>query len=344
MHKIDLKSLSRAEVEAFFLGRGHKIFRAKQFLHWLYEKHVESIDQITEFSLKSRTELNELATISNLTLLNRLISSDGTEKFLWRLNDGESIECVLIPEVERLTLCISSQVGCALGCKFCLTGSFGFTRNLTSAEIVDQIISVSRLCGPKKITNVVLMGMGEPLANLENVTEALWRMTDLMKISHNKITLSTAGVLPALKKFPAMSPPIKLAVSLSATTNEIRDQIMPVNRTYPLKELLDACRVYPLKPRGRITFEYVVLKGINDSPQDARRLLRILKGIPAMINLIPFNPYSGAAFQAPDEEDLQVFQNILAESRMTSIIRKSKGADILAACGQLKANRTTAQD
>jgi 23S rRNA (adenine2503-C2)-methyltransferase len=338
MSRIDLKALSKSEVEAFFLERGQKIFRAKQFLHWLYERHAESIDHITEFSQNLRAELNELAFISNLVLLNRLVSSDGTEKFLFGLEDGEAMECVLISDEDRLTLCISSQVGCALGCRFCLTGSFGLTRNLSAAEIIDQVIAVGRLVEPRKITNIVLMGMGEPLANLDNVVESLWRITGLMNISPARVTLSTSGLVPSLEKLPLIAPPVSLAVSLNATNDEVRSRIMPVNIKYPLKELLEACRNYPLKPRKKITFEYVVLKGINDSAEDARRLLRILQGIPSKMNLIPFNPYPGAEFRSPDEHDLLVFQKILAEGRMTSIIRKSKGRDILAACGQLKAN------
>ncbi len=338
MSKINLKALSKQELEAFVLNSGMPAFRTKQLLHWIYEKHARSIQGITEFSKDLRDKLSQIAYISNLELLERPVSKDGTEKFLFGLEDRESIESVLIPDEDRLTLCISSQAGCAMGCRFCLTGRTGLKRNLKAHEIADQIISVdSRLIAPRKITNIVLMGMGEPLANFENVVEALWRMTGLMKISTKKITLSTSGIAPKIRELAEKAPMVNLAISLNATTDAVRDYVMPVNKTYPIATLLEACRAFPLATRRRIYFEYVLLQGINDTPDDAQRLIKLLKGIPSKVNLIPFNAFEGAEFERPDGSRVLAFQEILVNAQMTAFIRKSKGQDILAACGQLKA-------
>ena len=346
MPKINLKALSKQELESFIKESGLPAFRAKQLLHWIYEKHVRSIADITELSKDLREKLPEKAYISNLEVLERNVSGDGTEKYLFGLEDGESIESVLISDEERLTLCISSQAGCAMGCRFCLTGTMGLKRNLRPHEIVDQVISVNRMLalpslprGGKEgvITNIVFMGMGEPLANFDSVVEALRRITGLMKISPRRITLSTSGIAPKIPELALEAPKVKLAISLNATTDRVRDYIMPVNRTWPLKTLLDACRKIPLPARGRITFEYVLLKKVNDTKEDAKRLVNILKGIPSKVNLIPFNPYTGSDFQRPDEKSVLEFQDILLKAHIIAIIRKSKGYDISAACGQLKA-------
>lgn len=352
MHtKTNLKSLTPQQMAAFVHDAGLPLFRARQLLHWIYEKYARSIDDITELSQTLRKRLAEQSYISNLILLKRQISGDGTEKFLFALEDGESIESVLIPDKDRLTLCISSQVGCAMGCLFCLTGTLGFKRNLKAYEIVDQGIAVSRIIAPRKCTNIVFMGMGEPLSNFDEVVESLWRMTDLMKISKRRITLSTAGIVPKILELGgaggsvgrtrltprARAPRVNLAISLNATTDKVRDMLMPINNTYPLKSLIDACRRFPLEPRRRITFEYVMLNGINDSTADAKRLITLLKGIPSKVNLIPFNPYRGCGFRRPSDETVHTFQKILLDAHITALIRKSKGQDILAACGQLKA-------
>lgn len=370
MPKTNLKALSRQELESFIYQSGLPAFRAKQLIHWIYEKYAQSIKDITEFSKELRDKIAEKACVSNLILLDRQISTDGTQKFLFGLEDGESIESVLIPDKDRLTLCISSQVGCAMGCKFCLTGKLGLRRNLKAHEIVDQIISVRRiltnllttphpcLSNPPsppfakaglvglfagrsdlsytKITNIVFMGMGEPLANFEEALEALLRMTGFMHISKRRITLSTAGIAPKILELSEKAPRVNLAVSLNATTDEVRNRIMPINKKYPLKVLLDSCKKYPLEPRRRITFEYVMLDGINDTRDDAIRLTKILKGIPCKINLIPFNRYEGSEFRSPSDGKILRFQQVLADGNLTALIRKSKGQDILAACGQLK--------
>lgn len=337
MEKIDLKSLSKDDVESFIKDAGLPSFRSRQILHWIYERYAQSLEEITELSKKLREELAERAYISNLTLLNRTTSHDGTEKFLFGLEDGETIESVLIPDEERLTLCISSQVGCAMGCVFCLTGKSGLKRNLGPHEIIDQVISVNRMILPSRITNIVLMGMGEPLANFDNVVEALRRMTGVMVISPRRITLSTAGIVPRVAELGQLGLKVNLAISLNATTDSVRDVIMPINKTYPIKALLDTCRKLPLQQTRKITFEYVMLKDINDSTADAKRLVRLLHGIQSKINLIPFNPYNDCEYERPDDIAVLRFQEILAKAEVTVIIRKSKGRDILAACGQLKA-------
>jgi 23S rRNA (adenine2503-C2)-methyltransferase len=337
-HKLtDLKALSKQELESFVDRAGLPAFRTKQLLHWIYEKYAGSIGDITEFSKDLRDRLSEKAYISSLRLLNRETSRDGTEKFLFALEDKESVESVVIPDKGRLTLCISSQAGCAMGCRFCLTGKLGLRRNLKAHEIVDQIISADRLILPRKITNIVLMGMGEPLANFKEVVEALWRMTGLMHISKRRITLSTSGIVPKMLELAEKAPRINLAISLNAATDEVRSRIMPVNKKYPLKSLLDACRRFPLEPGRRITFEYVMIAGVNDSLDDAGRIVRLLRGIPSKVNLIPFNPYEGSEFASPSDEVVRGFQKILSDGNLTALIRKSKGRDIRAACGQLKA-------
>jgi 23S rRNA (adenine2503-C2)-methyltransferase len=338
MARIDLKSLSVDEISSFMKDAGLPAFRARQLMHWIYERYAQSIDDITELSKKLRQDLSQRAYLSNLSLLNRKTSKDGTEKFLFGLDDGESIESVLIPDEDRLTLCISTQVGCAMGCIFCLTGKLGLKRNLKHHEIIDQVINVNRLIIPARITNIVLMGMGEPLANFDNVIEAINRITGYMKISPRRITLSTSGLPPKIAELGKRALKINLAISLNATTDVARNVIMPVNKTYPIRTLLDACRRFPLPPGRRITFEYVLLKGLNDTPEDAHRLVRLLKKIPSKINLIPFNAYSGCEFEKPDEKAITLFQDILLDAKMTVFVRKSKGQDILAACGQLKAD------
>ena len=333
---INLKSLSKADTYHFAADNGLPRYRVEQLLHWIYGKYARELQEITEFSKELRRELGQKAYISNLGLVARQRSGDGAEKFLFSLEDGHAIESVLIPDKERLTLCISSQAGCAMGCRFCLTGSEGLIRNLRAYEIVDQVISVNRLISPDRVTNIVFMGMGEPLANFDEVVEALKRITEFIGISKRKITLSTSGLVPKMLELPKKAPDVNLAVSLNATTDDVRDRIMPINKKYPITELLDACRQYPLQPRRRITFEYVLIDGLNDTLDDARRLVRLLRGIPCKVNLIPFNPHTEGGFKRPSEERVLAFQKVLIDGHMTALIRESKGQDILAACGQLR--------
>ncbi|KJU82755.1 ribosomal RNA large subunit methyltransferase N [Candidatus Magnetobacterium bavaricum] len=345
--KVNLKSLTYEALVDFFARYRLPAYRVRQLNHWMYERLATDIDDITEFSKPLRQELGAVAYISNPEVVRTLTASDGTTKYLLQLQDGQRIEAVLIPDAERLTLCISSQVGCRMGCRFCLTATLGFKRNLLAHEIVDQVITVARHIAlsrsrtppaPDRVfTNIVLMGMGEPLDNLDEVVSALWRLTNDMGFSKRHITLSTCGVVPGMLKLHNHAPAVNLAVSLNATTNQTRSAIMPVNNRYNLQELLRTCRAIPLTHRQRITFEYVLLEGVNDGEDDAMRLCTLLKGIPAKVNLIPFNEYKGAPFKRPSDANVLRFQRTLSDRNMTVFIRKSKGADIMAACGQLRA-------
>ncbi len=335
--KMNLKELTKDEIHAFMSSSGLSRFRADQLIHWIYAKKVSDINEITEFSKGLRNSLRNRSYISGLKLERYLKSTDGTQKFLFSLEDGHTIESVLIPDDNRLTLCVSSQVGCAFSCAFCQTGKSGLSRNLKAYEIVDQILTVQKgIQSGDKISNVVFMGMGEPLANVHEVVEALWRIVSFVGISKRRITLSTVGIAPAIGLLAAHAPEINLAISLNATTDAIRQTIMPVNRRYPLKTVLDACRIFPLRPRRRITFEYILIGGINDSADDARRLVKLLRHFPCKINLIPLNPIADSMMHPPSEKNIEQFQNILVQKQMTAIVRKSKGQDINASCGQLR--------
>jgi 23S rRNA (adenine2503-C2)-methyltransferase len=337
--KVDLKNLSPSELGGFITLFGKERYRSTQILRWLYQKRVRSIDGMTNLSRKFRQKLNQVGFISTLYSLHVEQARDGTKKFLFQLEDGHRIESVLIPDKKRLTLCLSTQVGCALGCRFCLTGKNGWKRNLTVSEIINQILSVRETLADKiSITNIVLMGMGEPLANYENTLKAIELMVhpDAFKFSSRKITLSTVGLLPELERLSKEKISFRLAISLNASDEETRSHLMPINRRYPLKKILEACRIFPLRRRARITFEYVMIEGINDSPQDAKRLLKILRGIPSKVNLIPLNEALGIPFKRPSEEKVIRFQEILMEGGLHVIVRRSKGSEISAACGQLQ--------
>jgi 23S rRNA (adenine2503-C2)-methyltransferase len=266
--------------------------------------------------------------------------SDGTRKYLFNLADGHAVESVLIPIEGRNTVCISSQVGCAMACEFCLTGTFRLSRNLTTAEIVNQVMAIRRdvRASGEEIRNIVMMGMGEPLHNLDSVIPAVRIMIDGngLQLSNRRVTVSTCGLVPEMERLGREVPTINLAVSLNATTDELRDRIMPVNRRYPLKALLQACKDFPLPGRRKITFEYVLLGGVNDSLQDAKRLLRLISDIPNKVNLIPFNEHEGCGFKAPTQEAIDAFHAYLIDRHVTVITRDSRGGDISAACGQLK--------
>jgi 23S rRNA (adenine2503-C2)-methyltransferase len=308
-------------------------------LRWLYQQGVESFDEMTNLSKKFRQELSQVSFISTFRPVRIEKAADGTQKFLFQLEDGNRIESVLIPDKTRLTLCLSTQVGCALGCRFCLTGMGGWNRDLRASEILNQIIAVKKMVPERtSITNIVLMGMGEPLANYANTMKATALMAhpDAFKFSSRRVTLSTVGLLPELEALSKSKAPFRLAISLNASDEETRTYLMPVNRRYPLNRVLTLCRNFPLRRRIRITFEYVLVEGINDSSQDAKRLLRILKGIPSKINLIPLNEAPEIPFKRPSEERVRRFQEILMEGGLTAIVRNSKGREISAACGQLR--------
>lgn len=325
-------------MERFVQDRGWPRYRARQILRWLHRRRVREIDGMTDLSRAERETLKTTAVIGRAAPSRILTSVDGTQKFVMRLTEGLEIETVLIPDGKRLTLCISTQVGCTLDCGFCLTGTMGLQRNLKAQEIVDQVLMVQdHLPAGARLSNLVLMGMGEPLANLDAVAEAIRRLTDPawgVGIAPRRITLSTAGLATRLADVAGLG--INVAISLNATTNVQRDRLMPtVNRLHPLASLLAACRAYPLPARRKLTFEYVLIAGENDSEQDARRLAKLLNGMRCKINLIAFNPFPGSAYRRPTEESVSRFQSILKEAGFDVLLRKSRGRDVLGACGQL---------
>ncbi len=336
---VNLKDLSLEGLEALIAGLGKERYRARQIMRWLYGQGASSLEEMTDLAKELRTELGRIARISSLVTLAEERAADGTRKFLFGLEDGNQVESVLIPDDNRLTLCISTQAGCAMGCRFCLTGKGGFARDLAPGEILDQIVGVMRGLGKnERISNCVLMGMGEPLANYDGVKQALGIMaSDLgIGLSRRRITLSTVGLIHQMKRLFAEHVPCRLAISLNATTQKVRSFLMPISRRYPLGALLAACRALPLSPRERITFEYVLIKGINDAEEDAVRLTRLLRGIRSKINLIPLNECPGILFQRPQEKTVLRFQRVLVEGGYTTIIRESRGVAISAASGQLR--------
>lgn len=341
---IDIKLLSRQELLDWLTENNVRTFRADQILKWLYLRLAHDFDQMTDLSKDFRSLLAQNFVISRMSVDQMLTAKDGTRKYLFRLDDGNTIESVLIPEKKHYTLCVSSQVGCAQGCRFCLTGQGGLMRNLTDAEIVGQIWEIrKRMPAPDKLTNLVFMGMGEPLANYRQLIRALEVLTNSqwgMKFAHRRITVSTAGIVPRIIDL-GRDTKVNLAISLNAADDNDRVQLMPINRKYPIADLLGACRRHPL-PKGRkITFEYILFRDVNDSIDHAKKLTRLLAGLKAKINLIPFNPYPGSEFQRPDENRIQAFQEVLVKKHFTAIVRYSKGLDIMAACGQLRGREFT---
>ncbi len=337
---LDLKGLTQGELEQFVLRLGQKRYRAKQLVTWLYQKGTINFDEMTDLSKPLRETLYHEAFISCLTSKKVETSTDGSRKCLFSLIDGQSVETVLIPDESRLTLCISTQVGCPLSCRFCLTGRMGFIRNLTPSEMLNQILAVQREAASQgRITNIVLMGMGEPLVNYDNTVKAIEIMEYQLGLglSGRRITLSTAGLVPQMERLTTAGLRFQLAVSLNAADDDTRSFLMPINKSYPLKDILEVCRRFPLRPRERVTFEYVLIHGINDSPRDALRLARLIKGIPCKVNLIPLNESQELEFKRPCDEKIREFQKILLDKHITCIIRKSRGGDISAACGQLRA-------
>ena len=334
MAKTDLKNYHLEELEAFIAGCGKERYRAKQIFKWLYQKDAVSFAEMSNLSKEFRSDLENTAYISSFVPEKIEVSKDGVKKYLFRLEDGNAIESVLIPEEDRATLCLSSQVGCAMACEFCLTGTFKLARNLSTAEIVNQVCAVKR---DAEIRNIVFMGMGEPLANLDNVIRALRIIMsqDGLQFSSRRVTVSTAGLAPELELL-GEAVTVNLAVSLNATTNEVRSRLMPINRKYPLKELLAACKKFPLPARRMITFEYVMIKGINDTLDDAKRLVRLISNIPSKVNLIPFNEHEGCSLEKSDQESIDRFHRYLLDKHITVITRASRGDDISAACGQLR--------
>lgn len=340
--KINVKGLELNELEELVTTRWNEpSYRAHQLMLWLYHKRATTFDEMTDISKDFRKTLSEEAYISRLKLVTRLESDeDSAVKFLFELEDGNQIESVLIYEDGRITLCVSTQVGCAQACKFCATGKMGFVRNLTATEIVDQLMMIEEMeFGGKAVTNVVFMGMGEPLANYKNTLKALRLMTasEGLRVSTRKITLSTSGLAPQIRRFTDEGLKVGLALSLNAPNDELRTELMPVNRIYSIKETLEACRKWTVETGKQVTIEYVLLKDLNDDPDYARLLCKMMKDIPTKFNLIPFNEIDGIPFKRPSPERIEEFRKILADGYYIAPVRRSKGRDISAACGQLRA-------
>jgi 23S rRNA (adenine2503-C2)-methyltransferase len=334
----NVADLELPELERALEALGHPRFHARQIFRWVYKRGVTDFALMSDLGLELRAQLAAAFTIATPAVVRSERSEDGTVKFLLRLADGRQIESVFIPDTPSMTFCISTQVGCAMKCGFCLTGKMGIDRNLTPGEIAGQARVLARELDMLDVRfNIVLMGMGEPLHNYDNTMKALRILADEhgFAMSGRRITLSTVGVLPALERLATEPFMPNLAISLHATTEEQRDLLVPINRKYGLKELLDACRRFPLKRRERITFEYVMLRGVNDTPEDARRLVKLLNGIKGKVNLLPLNEAAGIPFERPSDDRVNTFARILADHGLTVSVRKSRGRDIRAACGQL---------
>jgi 23S rRNA (adenine2503-C2)-methyltransferase len=335
--KTDIKGLDSHEMEDWVVSLGMEAYRARQIRQWVFKRLACSFEEMTDLPKPIRALLKQVTNFSPLEKVKHLVSKDGTEKYLFRLPDGLSIESVLIPERDHYTLCLSSQAGCAMGCRFCLTAKQGLKRNLIPSEIVDQVIQIKQsMKDPERMTNIVLMGMGEPLANYDAVVKAMRILMseDGANFSHRKVTVSTCGLVPQIGRL-GRDITVNLAISLNAADDKTRSSLMPINKKYPLKDLILACNDFPLPNRRMLTFEYILIEGINDREADALRLCKLLSELRAKINLIPFNSHSGLKMSPPPMEKILQFQEILLKNNFTAIIRKSKGSDILAACGQL---------
>jgi 23S rRNA (adenine2503-C2)-methyltransferase len=334
----DLAELERSALEAALDARGHQRFHARQIFRWLYRRGVTDVEAMTDLSRELRATLAAEFTITTPALTHRETSSDGTEKFLLGLADGRQIESVFIPDTPSMTFCISTQVGCAMACAFCLTGKMGLLRNLTAGEIAGQVrVLAGALDMRAKTFNIVLMGMGEPLHNYDETMKALRILTDEhgFAMPPRRITLSTVGLLPALERLAKEPVMPNLAISLHAPTDEVRATLVPLNQKYGVADIIAACQRFPLRKRSRITFEYVLLAGVNDAPDDARRLATLLTGVKSKVNVIPLNAAPGIPFERPTDAAIDRFAKILADRGLIVSVRKSRGRDIRAACGQL---------
>jgi 23S rRNA (adenine2503-C2)-methyltransferase len=339
MSLINLLDLLPAELETLAESLSAPRYRGRQIASWIYAKGAADIAAMSDLPKEFRQRLAEQAEVALPEVERRTPSQDGSEKLVLRLGDGARIQAVLMPDEDRLTLCVSTQVGCGFGCAFCFTGTMGLERNLTAGEIVGQVLAARQTLGAgARITHIVYMGMGEPLANYAATVTSLRILTDpkAFGFSPRRITVSTVGLVSGIERLAKENLKVNLAISLHATSNQIRNRIMPVNKGFAIEELLEACRSFPVAFRQRITFEYVLLDRVNDSAEDARRLVRLLKGIRAKVNLIPFNDWEGSGFQRPPLQRILAFQSLLLEEGIRTTVRWSKGEDIGAACGQLK--------
>jgi 23S rRNA (adenine2503-C2)-methyltransferase len=334
----DLAELEPPELEALLEAHSIERFRARQIYRWIHRRGESDFERMTDLSRGLRAQLAEHFSVGTPRIVDDERSVDGTRKLVLELADGRRIESVFIPDTPSMTFCISTQVGCAMSCGFCLTGKMGLVRNLTAGEIAGQVRVLAAATGLLEFPfNIVLMGMGEPLHNYESTMKALRMLHSEhgLAVSPRRVTLSTVGIVPGLERLAREPLMPNLAISLHATTDEQRTALVPPNRKYPLAQILEACRRFPLKKRSRITFEYVMLEGVNDTPEDARRLVRLLSGIRAKVNLIPLNPAAGIPFERPSDARVDRFAQILADRHITVSVRKSRGRDIRAACGQL---------
>jgi 23S rRNA (adenine2503-C2)-methyltransferase len=340
----NLKNWSRPALRAWLNEHHEKPFRAEQIFSWLYQHRVESFDEMTNLAKRTREFLNANCTLSRLGRLQEWRSQDGSLKYLFQLQDGKAIETVLMPHHDHYTVCVSSQVGCAMGCDFCVTGRMGLIRNLEPAEIIDQILEAYKdATEDLPLRNIVFMGMGEPFHNYDNVMTALAILTDEhgFNFSQRRITVSTSGLLPQIERFSKEPIKANLAVSLNGVTDAVRSQLMPVNRRYNLEKLVQTCQAYPLEARKRITFEYILMRDVTDSLEDAKALIKLLHGLKFKINLIPFNEAPGSKYKRPDWEQVLQFQRYLLDRGVVATLRISKGQDIQGACGQLSSERQT---
>jgi 23S rRNA (adenine2503-C2)-methyltransferase len=347
MSKINLLGYTPRQLEDLMVAFGHEAYHGRQLFKWLYKLRQHDFSLITDLSKDLRQRLQQDYDFQGLAMDQSVLSADGTRKFLFRLDDGLAVESVLIPEdVGRRTVCVSSQVGCPLGCRFCATGTVAPSRNLTVGEIVGQLIYIRDHFGEAAFTNIVLMGMGEPLLNLDSVAEAVKIISagDGLSVSAKKITVSTAGLVTGIRKLADLKLKVRLAVSLNAAIQEKRAALMPVAKTYPLDELMAALRYYTDKTKSRVTLEYILFRGCNDSMEDVLALSRLVRGVPCKINLLAYNPVEGLDFERPSEEVLDWFARQLYPRTPAVTVRRSRGVDIDAACGQLAAKRTGRRD
>jgi 23S rRNA (adenine2503-C2)-methyltransferase len=339
MSRINLLDYPPSELEEMAASLGAPRYRGRQIASWIYAKGVTEIPAMSDLPREFRSTLSEQAEIGIPEIERKTPSQDGSQKLVLKLGDGARIQSVLMPDDDRLTLCVSTQVGCGFGCAFCFTGTMGLERNLSAGEVVGQVLAARQTLGAgARLTHIVYMGMGEPLANYAATVTSLRILTDpkAFGFSPRRITVSTVGLVSGIERLAKESLKVNLAISLHATSNQIRNRIMPVNKGFAIEELLEACRSFPVAFRQRITFEYVLLDRVNDSAEDARRLVRLLKGIRAKVNLIPFNDWEGSGFQRPSLQRILAFQSLLLEEGIRTTVRWSKGEDIGAACGQLK--------
>jgi 23S rRNA (adenine2503-C2)-methyltransferase len=336
---MDIKELSKEELERWLVERGEKAYRARQIFKWLYQRGAETFAAMSDLPSMLRSTLSQEFSIARLPCVRLFQAADGTRRYLFALADHRRIESVVIPAEDRRTLCLSSQVGCAMGCRFCATAQVRPVRDLSAGEILSQVWEVQRTLTPgEHLTNIVFMGMGEPLANYEQLVKALTVITAEWgcNVSPRRVTVSTVGLVPQMRRLLEETR-INLTVSLTATTDTLRDELMPINKRYSLQQLLETCRTLPLAPRKRITFAYTLLDGVNDSEADAQRLTRLLHGLRAKVNLIPFNPFPGSPFRSTPRAQINRFRQVLLDKGVHATVRESRGQDVQAACGQLAA-------